>query len=326
MTVQQRREFVLQNSTVNPVFAYRIASQLPKLKSEITPEAVHQLVSERPKPFVKWVGGKRQLLGQFRDQGLFPPEAFNPQKNTYHEPFVGGGAVFFDLLPQKANLSDMNTELITTYNVIKSDVESLIEVLQGDYHIYDKERFLEIRALPKMRELSDLETAARFIYLNRTCFNGMYRVNKSGHFNVPFGRYNNPLICDESNLRKASASLQDTSIKNEDYKVVLDNAKKGDFVYFDPPYYPVSRTASFTSYTAGEFLEKEQEELRDTFLELHKRGCYVMLSNSDTPFINGLFKLCAKESIKVHKVQAGRAINSNAGKRGKVLEVLVTNY
>lgn len=326
MTVQERREFVLRHADVNPFFAYRVAEQMSKVKAEITPAAVHKIVSERPKPFVKWVGGKRQLLGQFKEKGLFPPEAFNPLKNTYHEPFVGGGAVFFDFLPLKANLSDMNGELVTTYNVIKDDLEVLITLLQNDYYTYDQERFYEIRELPKSRSLSELETATRFIYLNRTCFNGMYRVNKSGYFNVPFGRYTNPLICDTENLAKVSLSLQKTSIKKQDYKTVLDKAKKGDFVYFDPPYYPVSKTASFTAYTLDSFLEREQEELRDAYVELHNRGCYVMLSNSDTPFIESLFEPYAKEGIKVHKVQAGRAINSNAGKRGKVLEVLVTNY
>lgn len=281
--------------------------------------------TQKAKPFVKWVGGKRQLLQQFKDLGVLPPQGFDPKKNTYHEPFVGGGAVFFEILPKKAVLSDMNLELVTTYNVIKSDVDALISELNSGEYIYDKDRFLEIRAEDTNR-LSELEVAARFIYLNRTAFNGMYRVNKSGQFNVPFGRYTNPLICDECNLRAVSNALKGVNVKHQDYKVVLDNAKSGDFVYFDPPYYPVSKTASFTSYTADGFLEQQQEELRDAFLELHRKGCFVALSNSDTPFINSLFKPYKKEGIKIHKVQAGRAINSRSDKRGKVFEVLVFSY
>jgi len=326
MTVLERRDFVLQHADVNPVYAYRVAMQLSKSKSPATSEAVHKIISDKPKPFVKWVGGKRQLLKQFKEEGLYPPDAFNPLTNTYFEPFVGGGAVFFDLLPKKAVLSDYNAELVATYNIIKKDPEALIEVLQGGYYIYDKERFLEIRALPKERELSDLETAARFIYLNRTCFNGMYRVNKSGYFNVPFGAYTNPMICDAENIRKVAVSLKGVTIKNQGYEKVLDKAVKGDFIYFDPPYHPVSDTASFTSYTADGFTGKNQIELRDTFFELHKRGCFVMLSNSDTEFINSIYGELKSESIVINKVSAGRAINSNSAKRGKVQEVLVTNY
>jgi DNA adenine methylase len=152
----------------------------------------------------------------------------------------------------------------------------------------------------------------------------MYRVNSKGGFNVPYGKYTNPLICDEDNLIKVSSALRDIQIEHQDYKEVLKKAKKGDFVYLDPPYYPVSRTASFTSYTAESFLDKEQIELRDTVLELHKRGCYIMLSNSDTPFINKIYS--GFEGIKINKVAAGRSINSKGSGRGKVSEILVTNY
>lgn len=284
-------------------------------------EDIAKLLEEKPKPFVKWVGGKRQLLKQFRELGLYPPDGFNPITNTYFEPFVGGGAVFFDLLPKKAELSDLNKELVTTYNIIKKDVESLIKSLKK--HKHDKEYFLKIRA-KNLNKLSDLEIASRFIYLNRTCFNGMYRVNSRGEFNVPFGKYNNPLICDEENLRRVSKVLQKVSIKHQDYKEVLKKAKSGDFVYFDPPYHPISKTASFTSYTAESFLEKEQIELRDTFVELHKRGCFVMLSNSDASFINEIYSKI--KGVKINKIMAGRAINSKASGRGKITEVLITNY
>ena len=280
-----------------------------------------QFLAEKPKPFVKWVGGKRQLLEQFRRLNLYPPELFDIKTGRYFEPFVGGGAVFFDLLPERGFLSDLNKELVTTYNVIKNDVDGLITSLKK--HKTDKEYFLKIRAQDS-NKLSDLNVASRFIFLNRTCFNGMYRVNSKGRFNVPYGKYTNPLICDEENLKKVSKALQGIEIKHQDYKEVLKKAKKGDFVYFDPPYYPVSKTASFTSYTAESFLDKEQIELRDTVLELQERGCYVMLSNSDTPFINKIYS--GYKCIRINKVEAGRAINSKGSGRGKITEVLITNY
>lgn len=275
----------------------------------------------KAKPFVKWVGGKRQLIAQFREKHFLLPSQFNQTTNTYYEPFVGGGAVFFEVLPERAVLSDMNAELVTTYNAIKNDVDKLIRSLKG--HIHSKDYFLELRA-KDISNLNDIEIASRFIYLNRTGFNGLYRVNKSGQFNVPFGSYKNPVICDENNLRAVSKVLKNVSILHQDYKHVLKTAQPGDFIYFDPPYFPVSKTASFTSYTAGSFLEKEQIELRDAFVELHKRGCFVMLSNSDTPFINELYADIS--NVTIHKVSAGRAINSKASGRGKITEVVVTNY
>lgn len=283
-----------------------------------------QFKKNSPKPFVKWVGGKRQLLQQFRSMNLYPPEGFNPETATYFEPFVGGGAVFFDLKPKKAVLSDMNFELIATYDVIKNDVENLIKKLKYLKGRVSKEYFLKIRQ-KNIQKLSPLDIAARFIYLNRTCFNGMFRVNSSGQFNVPYGKNANPMICDEDNLRKVSKSLKNIKIFHEDYKKVLDRAKKGDFVYFDPPYYPLNKTSSFTSYTKEAFLEKEQMELSSTFLELHNRGCFVMLSNSNTPFIKELYSNLSKD-IKIKKVYATRAINSVGKKRGEIKEVVIINY
>ncbi len=286
---------------------------------------IEDSIKEKPKPFVKWVGGKRQLLQQFKLMNLYPPENFDPKTGRYFEPFVGGGAVFFDLLPKKAFLSDMNNELVTTYNVIKDNVEVLIKSLKK--HKNTKDYFLDKRA-EDINKLSEIEIASRFIYLNRTCFNGLYRVNSHGGFNVPFAGNKNPLICDEINLRKISKALKYVEIKKQDYKEVLKNAQKGDFVYFDPPYYPINKTSSFIAYTKESFLEKEQIELRDTFVKLTKRGCYVMLSNSDTQFINEIYseiKIKGK-LIRINKVYAGRMINSDASKRGKITEVLVTNY
>lgn len=303
---------------VNLIYARQLCQSVDE---DSTLEDIQRLIDTKPKPFVKWVGGKRQLLKQFRELGLYPPEAFNPITNTYHEPFVGGGAVFFDLLPKNAKLSDLNSELVITYNVIKNSVDELIESLQK--HIYNKEYYLKVRA-EKVEDLSEIEVASRFIFLNHTGFNGLYRVNKSGQFNVPFGRYSNPIICDEDNLRRVSDALRDTIITHQDYKNVLKTARGGDFIYFDPPYYPISTTSSFTSYTAEGFLEKEQAELRDTFVKLHERGCFVMLSNSDTPFINKLYS--GLNGITINKITAGRAINSKGTGRGKITEVLITNY
>ena len=305
---------------INSIYAHKVFS-LVNPKNYL--DEAEKIIEEKPKPFVKWVGGKRQLLKQFLLMNLYPPERFDPKTGRYFEPFVGGGAVFFDLSPEKAFLSDLNSELVITYNVIKNNLDELIKSLRK--HKLDKEYFLKIRTL-NTEKLSDINIASRFIYLNRTGFNGMYRVNSKGGFNVPFGKYLNPLICDEKNLRKVSKLLQNVEIKNQDYKQVLKKAKKGDFVYFDPPYYPVSKTASFTSYTKESFSEKDQIELRDTFLELHKRGCFLMLSNSDTPFINKIYSDMVKYGIRISKVQAGRAINSNGSGRGKITEVLVTNY
>lgn len=304
---------------INAIFAHKVFLSV-RNKENLLEDAA-KIIADKPKPFVKWVGGKRQLLAQFRRLNLYPPELFDIKTGRYFEPFVGGGAVFFDLLPEKGFLSDLNKELVTTYNVIKNDVENLISSLKK--HKVDKDYFLKIRA-QDVSDLSDLDIASRFIFLNRTCFNGMYRVNSKGQFNVPYGKHTNPLICDEDNLRKVSKALQGIEIKHQDYKEVLKHARKGDFIYFDPPYYPVSKTASFTAYTAESFLDKEQIELRDTFIKLHEMGCYVMLSNSDAPFINEIYS--GFEGVRINKVQAGRAINSKGDGRGKVSEVLITNY
>ncbi|MFA6105376.1 MAG: DNA adenine methylase [Patescibacteria group bacterium] len=318
MTTKEAVKIIQKKYDINEIYAHRVFRQANK--SNLFDD-VERLIAEKPRPFVKWVGGKRQLLEQFRRMNLYPPEGFDSEKSNYFEPFVGGGAVFFDLLPEKAHLSDLNAELVITYNVIKNNVEKLISSLKKQKT--DKEYFLKIR-VRNTKKMSDLAIATRFVYLNRTCFNGLYRVNSKGLFNVPYGKYTNPRICDEVNLRKVSKALKNVEIKHSDYKMVLKKAKKGDFIYFDPPYYPVSKTASFTSYTNSSFFEKEQIELRDTFVELHKRGCFVMLSNSDTPLIKKIYS--GIKGIRVSVVAAGRMINSDASKRGKVNEVLVTNY
>lgn len=318
MTTLQLSKDIQARFDINLILARRLALLADKKNPDTY---IAKFLAEKPRPFVKWVGGKRQLLAQFRKLNLYPPELFNIKTGRYFEPFVGGGAVFFDLLPEKGFLSDLNRELVITYNVIKNDVERLVASLKK--HKTGKEYFLKVRAQDTSK-LTDLQIASRFIFLNRTCFNGLYRVNSKGEFNVPYGKYANPLICDEDNLRKVSKALQTIEIRHQDYKKILRKARKGDFVYFDPPYYPISKSASFTSYTKESFLDKEQLELRDTVLELHKRGCFVMLSNSDTPFINKIYS--GFKGIRITKVEAGRAINSKGNGRGKITEVLVTNY
>ncbi len=324
MTLTQKLEKLEKEYGVNNVYAKGLVARYKHhQKEEDFWNQIDDALTPKAKPFVKWVGGKRQLLQQFQDMGVFPPKGFDSNTHTYFEPFVGGGAVFFELLSHRAYLSDVNGELVTTYNVIKDDVDSLIDSLKK--HSYDKEHYYRMREKDPST-LSDVEIASRFIFLNRTGFNGLYRVNKSGKFNVPFGDSKNPRICDEVNLKKVSEALRGVHINKEDYKTVLKRAKKGDFVYFDPPYHPVSKTAAFTSYTSNGFGEKEQIELRDTFVELHKRGCFVMLSNSDAPFIRKIYSEIKDKNITIHTVSAGRAINSKGSGRGKISEVLVVNY
>lgn len=266
-------------------------------------------------PIVKWVGGKRQLMFELLKN---MPENYN----RYFEPFIGGGALFFELQPDNAYISDMNEELINLYKVVRDNVEELITDLQK--HDISKEYFMEIRNIDRTEEYknwSNIQKASRFIYLNRTCFNGMYRVNSKGQFNVPFGHYKNPRIVDENNLINCSNLLQRTEIKHADFSDILKKVKKGDFVYFDPPYVPLNETSSFTSYTKDGFDLDMQLSLRDVCDELDSMGVKFLLSNSDTQFVNELY-----ENYNIKKVFASRQINANADGRGKITEVLVRNY
>ena len=266
-------------------------------------------------PIVKWVGGKRQLMFELLKN--MPKEY-----NRYFEPFIGGGALFFELQPDNAYISDMNEELINLYRVVRDNVNELIADLQK--HDISKEYFMEIRNIDRLEEYknwSDIQKASRFIYLNRTCFNGMYRVNSKGEFNVPFGHYKNPRILDENNLINCSNLLQKTEIKHADFSEILKKVKKGDFVYFDPPYVPLSETSSFTSYTKDGFDMDMQFKLRDVCDELESMGVKFLLSNSDTKLVNELY-----ENYNIKKVFASRQINANADGRGKITEVLVRNY
>lgn len=276
---------------------------------------VLEKLREETYPIVKWVGGKRQLMFELLKN---MPKDYN----RYFEPFIGGGALFFELQPNNAYISDMNEELINLYQVVRDNVDELITDLQK--HDISKEYFMEIRNIDRTEEYqnwSDIKKASRFIYLNRTCFNGMYRVNSKGEFNVPFGHYKNPRILDENNLINCSHLLQRTEIKQADFSEVLKKVKKGDFVYFDPPYVPLSETSSFTSYTKDGFDIDMQFKLRDVCNELDSMGVKFLLSNSDTKLVNELY-----ENYNIKKVFASRQINANADGRGKITEVLVRNY
>ena len=269
--------------------------------------------------FVKWAGGKTQLLDQFKK---FFPKKFN----GYLEPFVGSGAVFFYIKrkynPKRVIISDNNEDLINTYIVFRDNLEDLIKLLKIHKRNHCKEYYYKIRETD-VNELSNVEKAARFLYLNKTCYNGLYRVNSKGKFNVPFGRYKNPNIVNEKNLRKAHKLLQGVTIKLQSFEKVLEDAESGDFIYFDPPYYPLSKTANFTSYTRDAFLDDEQRKLAEVYKKLDERGCLLMLSNSDTEFIKNLYSY---DGLKIYKVKARRAINSKADKRGAINELVILNY
>lgn len=271
------------------------------------------------KPFTKWTGGKRQLLSKLNDN--LPPEF-----NEYYEPFIGGGALFFELQPQKSHINDMNSELITSYRVIKNEVEELIEKLKTHQKNNSKEYYLTIRNMDRVKsieEYSDVERAARFIYLLKVNFNGIYRVNSKNQFNVPFGDNKNPKILEEELLRDISEFLNfyEVIITNTDFEECIKNAKKGDFVYFDPPYIPISVTSSFTSYTKDGFSNDEQCRLKKVMDELTQKGVFVMQSNSDTVITRELYK-----EYNIVEVYATRSINSDPKKRGKIKELIIKNY
>jgi DNA adenine methylase len=265
-----------------------------------------------PRPFLKWAGGKKQLLEPILAK---LPKAIA----TYHEPFVGGGAVFFELAKEgrfeRAVLSDSNEDLIECYRAIQCHVDELIEALKAYRH--SEEDYYRVRASRPARRA---ERAARIIYLNKTGFNGLYRVNRSGEFNVPFGRYKNPTICDEPNLRAVSEALANVELQVSDFERAAASAKPGDAVYFDPPYLPISKTSYFTAYDRGSFGISEHERLAQVFADMTRRGVPAVLSNSDTPETRELYR-----DFDLATVLATRAINSKVDGRGAISEILVTN-
>ena len=277
------------------------------------------------KPFVKWVGGKGKLIPDL--------ENFFPKKfNNYFEPFVGGGALFFYLTQSRsipsASINDINPKLIITYNEIKNNPKKLILLLKKielKYKKLSQEKqkifFYEMREKYNKNNLDKLNTTAYLIFLNKTCFNGMYRENSKGEYNIPFGDQKNPTICDEENILAVSKCLKNTEITNLSFEKAVNKCKKGDFVYFDPPYYPINTTSNFTGYSKSTFGQKQQEKLAGVFKKLAKRGCFVMLSNSNTTFIKDLYK-----NFHINYLDAARSINSKGSKRGKIKEIVVTNY
>jgi DNA adenine methylase len=272
------------------------------------------------KPFLKWVGGKRQLLDEIEKR---LPASYS---GRYFEPFLGGGAVFFHLMnsprraPQKAFLADTNERLIRAYAGVKNGVGDVLKMLKSYEKKNNQKFFYEMRAADIDASKDDAEVAAWLIYLNRTGYNGLYRVNSKNEFNVPFGRYAKPLIYDPDTLNRCSKALEFATIRNADFETATAVARKGDFVYFDPPYVPLSATSSFASYTKAGFGPDDQERLKDLALSLKKRGVHVLLSNSSTDHV---WKLYGSKPFRIQEVQATRLVNSKASRRGAVTEVLI---
>ena len=269
-------------------------------------------------PILKWVGGKRQLLSE-----IIP--LIDESCDNYVEPFIGGGAVLFRLQPKKAIINDYNTELINVYRTVRDDLDGLVALLKEHEKYNSSDYYYEVRALdrtPDFDKMSNLEKAARIIYLNKTCYNGLYRVNSLGQFNSPYGKYKNPNIVNEVVLRAISKYLNrnEISIRSGDYKDVLNDIEKNTFVYLDPPYMPISSSSSFTGYTEGGFGYDKQVELKEECDKLNSKGVQFLQSNSDCEEIRELYK-----DYRIKVVKAKRAINSDAKKRGQINEVLIYN-
>ena len=280
-----------------------------------------ELVARRqtsPSPFLKWVGGKRKLLARYRS--LLPPDL---AAHRYHEPFLGGGALYFALAPGRASLSDLNADLIATYEAVRSDVDALIRALAPLVRAHTPERYYEVRARFNERRdaLDPIERAARFIYMNKTGYNGLWRVNSRGHNNVPVGRYAKPSVYDPDLLRADAVLLAGARLAVAPFEQALEAARPGYFVYLDPPYHPLSRTANFTAYAQNGFGESDQRRLADACRELDRRGCRFMLSNSDCVLVRTLYR-----GFRIVKVQAARSVNRNAQDRGLISELVVRNY
>lgn len=268
-------------------------------------------------PFLKWVGGKGKLRHALI--GLLPPGV---ELLRHVEPFLGGGALFFARAPGRALLSDINPDLIATYEAVRDEANAVLSHLRRLARGHGETGYYEQRERYNLRQhKTRAERAAQFIYLNKTCFNGLYRVNRKGDFNVPMGRYTNPNIADAETLLSASARLRGADLRCAPFETLLSEARPGDFVYMDPPYEPVSRTANFTSYAQDGFSQEKQTQLRDVFRELDRRGAKLMLSNSDVPFIRELYR-----GYNIETIMAPRAVSCDAKTRGPVSEVVVRNY
>lgn len=274
------------------------------------------------KPFLKWAGGKNQLL---KEIDKYKPKQFN----TFYEPFVGAGSVFMHLKNEKTRINDLNSELINTYKVVKDHLPHLLEKLRIHENKNSREYFYELREWDRnglISDKSDVERAARFIYLNKTCYNGLFRVNSMGQFNVPYGRQKNPNITNSEVLNLVSGFLNKNNvlITNKDFSDSVSDAKKGDFIYLDPPYAPLTNNSqNFLGYTLSGFSNEEQQRVFNTFLELDRKGCYVMLSNSDAAVIRELYQDFKKTT---YVVEAKRLINSTSSNRGKINELIILNY
>jgi DNA adenine methylase len=301
----------------------------------------------KAKPFLKWAGGKGQLISQFQE--YYPKDLYSQKIDKYIEPFIGGGAIFFDIMQNfkinSAYISDVNKDLILTYKVIQNKPEILCDFLEQYQKDYDKtiqedrnNLFLSVRKHfntqrfeINYKQFSDnwIPRAAQLIFLNKTCFNGLYRLNSKGEFNVPYGKYLNPTILDNENIFAVSKLLQNVEIRNANYSECYNETTSNSFVYFDPPYKPISKTASFTTYTGTEFTDKEQIDLANFYRKLDtEKQAKLMLSNSDPKNENPLddfFETVFKD-YNLHKVNASRAINCNGQKRGKIKELVITNY
>ena len=270
-------------------------------------------------PFTKWTGGKRQLLPVIRE---LIPKTYN----RYFEHFVGGGALFFDLAPKDAVINDFNAELINCYQQIKDNPQELIEILKVHQEYNSKEYYLDLRSADRDERIdmmSEVQRAARILYMLRVDFNGLYRVNSKNQFNVPYGRYKNPKIVDEELIFAISVYLNNNQleIKTGDFEKAVLDVQPGDFVYFDPPYIPLSETSAFTSYTHEGFSYDDQVRLRDAFKKLSDTGAYVMLSNSSSFLVEELYR-----DFNIHYVEATRTNGAKSSSRGKISEIIVTNY
>jgi DNA adenine methylase len=269
-------------------------------------------------PILKWAGGKRSLVP--RILSLFPADYKN---RVYHEPFFGGGAVFFRIRPSSSTINDINKRLINFYRVVRNNPEGLIE--KASQYIFDKETYYKLRDRFNQPGLSDLEDASLLLYLNKTAFNGLYRENSNCDFNVPFGSYANPTIVPKDRIRVASKILKKVDIFCTDFNYVTKYANEGDICYLDPPYQPISSTANFTSYSSDGFDFNDQIRLRDVCIELHEKGVYFVLSNSYVEEIIGLYEEIKLFRLQINTIRANRVISSKASTRGEVKEILVTN-